>query len=115
VTTIERLSPRLSRRSGGREARRTLRAGPLAGDLRPVRAGLSGGEFRLLDDTAVQKLNDTVFEILDEIGLSQAPQSGIDYMTAIGAILGEDGRLRFPRSLFEDTLAKCARHITLHG
>ena len=36
--TIERLSPRLSRRSGGREARRTLRAGPLADDLRPVRA-----------------------------------------------------------------------------
>ena len=41
--TIERLSPRLSRRSGGREARRTLRAAPLADDLRPVRAGLSGG------------------------------------------------------------------------
>ena len=60
-------------------------------------------------------INDTVFQILDEIGLSQAPQSGIDYMTAIGAILGEDGRLRFPRSLVEDTLAKCARHITLYG
>ena len=113
--TIERLSPRLSRRSGGREARRTLRAGPLADDLRPVRAGLSGGSFRPLDDAAMTAINDTVFQILDEIGLSQAPQSGIDYMTAVGAILGEDGRLRFPRSLVEDTLAKCARHITLYG
>ena len=44
--TIERLSSRLSRRSGGREARRALRAGPLADDLCPVRAGLSGGSFR---------------------------------------------------------------------
>ena len=115
MVTTERLFPRSSRRSGGREARRTLRAAPLADDLRPVRAGLSGGSFRPLDDAAIAAINDTVFQILDEIGLSQAPQSGIDYMTAVGAILGEDGRLRFPRSLVEDTLAKCARHITLYG
>ena len=95
VMTIERLYTRSSRRSGGREARRTLRAAPLADDLRPVRAGLSGGQFRPLDDAAMTAINDTVFQILDEIGLSQAPQSGIDYMTAVGAILGEDGRLRF--------------------
>ena len=113
--TIERLFPRSSRRSGGREARRTLRAAPLADDLRPVRPGLSGGQFRPLDDAAMAAINDTVFQILDDIGLSQAPQSGIDYMTAVGAILGEDGRLRFPRSLVEDTLANCARHITLYG
>ena len=49
-------------------------------------------------------INDAVFQILDEIGLSQAPQLGIDYMAAVGAILDEDGRLRFPRSLVEDTL-----------
>ena len=35
--SIERLFPRSSRRSGGREARRSLRAAPLADDLRPVR------------------------------------------------------------------------------
>ena len=112
---IERLVPRSSRRSGGREARRTLRAAPLADDLRPVRPGLPGGQFRPLGGTAIQAINDTVFQILDEIGLSQAPQSGIDCMTAVGAILGEDGRLRFPRRLVEHTLANCARHITLYG
>jgi trimethylamine--corrinoid protein Co-methyltransferase len=36
-------------------------------------------------------------------------------MTDAGAILGDDGRLRFPRGLIEGTLAKCARNITLHG
>ena len=89
--SVERLFPRSSRRSGGREARRSLRAAPLADDLQPVRAGLSGGQFKPLDDAAVQAVNDTVFQILDEIGLSQAPQSGIDYMTKAGAVLGEDG------------------------
>jgi len=104
-----------SRRSGGREARRNLRAAPLAEDLRPIRAGLEGGNFKPLDAAAVQAVDATVYQILEEIGLSQAPDSGVKYMTDAGAILGDDGRLRFPRGLVEDTLAKCARHITLHG
>ena len=36
-------------------------------------------------------------------------------MTDAGAVLGDDGRERFPRALVEDTLAKCARNITLYG
>ena len=88
-----------SRRSGGREARRNLRAAPLAEDLRPIRAGLEGGNFKPLDAAAVQAVDATVYQILEEIGLSQAPDSGVKYMTDAGAILGDDGRLRFPRGL----------------
>jgi len=47
--------------------------------------------------------------------LVDAPQSGIDYMTAAGAMLGDDGRLRFPRALVEDTIAKANRSVTLHS
>ena len=36
-------------------------------------------------------------------------------MTKAGAILGADGRLRFPRALVEDMLALAARDITLFG
>ncbi len=115
MKTIEKDFPKSGRRAGGREARRMLRAAPLSEDLRPVRAGLVGGQFKPLDDAAVKAVNDTVFQILDEIGLSQAPKSGIDYMTTAGATLGEDGRLRFPRALVEDTLANCGRNITIHG
>ena len=115
MKNFERLIPRSGRRSGGREARRSLRVAPLAEDLRPVRAGLSGGQFKPLDDAAVQAINDTVFQILAEIGLSQAPDSGIGYMTKAGTQLGDDGRLRFPRALVEDTLANGAQHITLCG
>ncbi|MGA0181555.1 MAG: trimethylamine methyltransferase family protein [Candidatus Puniceispirillaceae bacterium] len=110
-----RTIPHSSRRSGGREARRTLRAAPLAVDLRPVRAGLEGGNFKPLDAAAVKAVDATVYQILEEIGLSQAPDTGIKYMTEAGAVLGDDGRLRFPRALVEHTLAICGRHITLHG
>ncbi|MBL6595464.1 MAG: trimethylamine methyltransferase family protein [Candidatus Puniceispirillum sp.] len=110
-----RTIPHSSRRSGGREARRTLRAAPLAEDLRPVRAGLEGGNFKPLNAAAVKAVDATVYQILEEIGLSQAPDTGIKYMTEAGAVLGDDGRLRFPRALVEHTLAICGRHITLYG
>ena len=110
-----RYIPQSNRRSGGREARRSERAAPLADELRPVRPGLSGGTFKPLSDASVKAIEDTMYQILDEIGLSQAPESGVKYMTDAGAIAGDDGRIRFPRALVEDTLAKAARHITIHG
>ena len=110
-----RYIPQSNRRSGGREARRSERAAPLADELRPVRPGLSGGTFKPLSDASVKAIEDTVYQILDEIGLSQAPESGVKYMTDAGAIAGDDGRIRFPRALVEDTLAKAARHITIQG
>jgi trimethylamine--corrinoid protein Co-methyltransferase len=91
------------------------RAAPLAEELRPVRAGLAGGQYRPLDVAAVKAIDSAVYQILEEIGLSQAPETGIRYMTAAGAIAGDDGRIRFPRALVDDMLAKAARNITLHG
>jgi trimethylamine--corrinoid protein Co-methyltransferase len=39
----------------------------------------------------------------------------VAYLTGAGAILGSDGRIRFPRALIEDTIAKANREITLFG
>ena len=103
------------RRAGGRAARVALRAAPLADDIRPIRAGMSGGQYRPLTDEGVQRIHEAALDALETIGLSQAPESGVASMTAAGAILGDDGRLRFPRALVEDMLAKAARGITLHG
>ena len=102
-----------SRRAGGRLARRTARAAPLAEHLRPVRAGLPGGRYQPLSQEGLERIHQAVLEALETIGLADAPQSGIDHMTAAGAILGEDGRLRFPRTLIEDTIASANRSITL--
>ena len=90
----DRNIPNSSRRSGGREARRSLRAAPLARYLRPVRAGLEGGQFKPLSAESLKSIDVTVYRILEEIGLSQVPESGIKYMTNAGAVLGDDGRVR---------------------
>jgi trimethylamine--corrinoid protein Co-methyltransferase len=105
----------MKRRSGGRAARVALRRAPLAEDLRPVRAGLEGGQYRPLTDAQVQRIHNAALDALEQIGLSQAPASGVKIMTDAGAILGDDGRIRFPRALVEDMLAKAARNITLYG
>ena len=97
--------PQSNRRSGGREARRTLRSAPLADELRPVRPGMIGGTFRPLKDTGVAAIEDAVYQILEEIGLSQAPESGVAYMTNVGAFAGDDGRIRFPRPVVRKMLA----------
>ena len=105
----------ISRRQGGRAARRAERARPLAADIRPVRPGLNGGTYAPLSDIDVANIHEAALKVLEEIGLADAPPSGVEVMTAAGAILGDDGRLRYPRALVEDMLAKAARDITLHS
>ena len=107
--------PRRAARAGGREARRALRAAPLAENMRPVRAGLEGGQYRPLTDAGLERIHQAALEALEVIGLSQAPESGVKAMTEAGAILGEDGRIRFPRALVDDMLAVAARDITLYA
>lgn len=104
-----------SRRTGGRAARKAMREAPLAENLRPVRAGMSGGQYGPLTVADQTRIHQAALTALEEIGLADAPPSGIEVMTAAGAELGEDGRLRYPRSLVEDMLAKAARDITLYG
>ena len=107
--------PARARRSGGRSARVALRAAPLADDVKPVRAGMPGGQYKPLTEAGMAKIHASALEALEVIGLSQAPKSGVEIMTAAGAIQGDDGRLRFPRALVEDMLAVAARDITLHA
>lgn len=108
-------APTKGRRSGGRSARVALRSAKLAEELRPVHAGLVGGQYKPLTDAAVKRIHEAALDALEQIGLSEAPESGVKILTEAGAILGEDGRIRFPRALVEDMLAVAARDITLHG
>ena len=110
----EPAAPR-GRRSGGRQARLALRSRPLDDDIKPIRPGMSGGLYRPLSDADVLRIHAAALDALEEIGLADAPPSGVEIMTGAGAILGDDGRLRFPRALVEDMLAVAARDITLHG
>ncbi|WP_341860965.1 trimethylamine methyltransferase family protein [Gymnodinialimonas sp. 57CJ19] len=106
---------RKGRRGGGRAARVAARAAALPDALRPIRAGMEGGTLKVLSDAQVTQIHEAALQALETIGLADAPQSGIDLMVSVGAVLGEDGRLRFPRQVVEDALGKAARGITLMG
>ena len=104
---------RPARARGGRAARVAARSAPLADALRPIRPGMAGGQYRPLSDAGMARIHEAALDALEQIGLSQAPPSGVLAMTAAGAVQGDDGRLRFPRALVEDMLAIAARDITL--
>ena len=104
-----------NRRAGGRAARKAARAAPLSDAMRPVRPGMQGGTYKPLTQLDMDRINEAALTALEEIGLADAPQSGIDIMVGAGAILGDDGRLRYPRALIEDMLAKANREITLNA
>ncbi len=105
----------MARRSGGRQAKIALRKAALAEDLKPVHAGETGGQYRPLKDADIEAINATVFKILEEVGFAQATPHCIEVCTAIGAVYGDDERLRFPRAVIEEAMEKCCRNLTLHG
>ena len=92
------------RRSGGRNARHALRAAPLTEEIKPVRKGMSGGKYKPLSDDGVAKVHESALDILENIGMNSATETCIAACTSVGAIYGEDGRLRFPRSVVEHAL-----------
>ncbi len=113
--SVEIEDKRGNRRGGGRAARVATRMAPLADDLRPVRAGLPGGQYNPLTEAGVLRIHEAALDALEQVGLSQAPPSGAAAMVKAGAILGDDGRLRFPRALVEDMVAIAARAFPLYG
>ncbi|MEM6625047.1 MAG: trimethylamine methyltransferase family protein [Pseudomonadota bacterium] len=115
MNKIDTQDAKRARRAGGRSARQAMRAAPLAEDVRPVRAGMNGGTYKPLSDAGIAKIHASALDALEQIGIADAPDSGIEILTGAGAILGDDGRIRFPRALVEDSLAKAAREITLFG
>ncbi|MGF1668665.1 MAG: trimethylamine methyltransferase family protein [Acidimicrobiia bacterium] len=102
-------------RRRGRDAHRALRAAGTPDELRPVRAGVEGGRYRPLEDTEVLRIHNAALDVLEEIGLADAPPSGLELMVARGAVQGGDGRLRFPRAAVEDMIALAGRHFPLYG
>ena len=67
---------------------------------------MEGGTYRPLSQIDMDRINEAALSALEEIGLADAPQSGIDIMVAAGAIYGDDGRLRYPREKALEKLPK---------
>ena len=106
---------RPSGRAGGRAARREIRAAPLSDDIRPIRAGMSGGSYTPLSSADVLKIHRAALQLLEEVGFGQAIPTCVEACTRAGASYGADKRLRFPAALVEDTVRRAARRFPLHG
>ena len=103
------------RRRGGRAARQAVRAAPLSEDIRPVRPGMEGGQYKPLTDAEVLKIHNAALDVLETVGLCDAIPSCIEAVTAAGGRLSDEGRLLFPRALIEDTIAKAARNFPIYA
>lgn len=105
----------MARRSGGRQARHALRAAPLADDIKPVNPGEPGGSYKPLTETDISAIDKNIFRILEDIGFNQATPHCAETCTAYGAVLGNDGRLRFPREVVEKAIEQAEQKLVLHG
>ncbi len=95
------------RRSGGRKARRAARADSTQG--RAVQAGMPGGVYKPLGESDIRRISDTALDLLENIGIADPIPEILQYALPGGCILGDDNRLRFPRTLIEDLIDISAR------
>jgi trimethylamine--corrinoid protein Co-methyltransferase len=102
-----------SRRAGGRDARRALRAAGVRGQA--VQPGMTGGAYKPLSDRDIQQINDTALDILENIGIGEPIPEILHYAIPGGCKLGDDGRLRFPRALVEDLVDVSAREYVAYA
>jgi trimethylamine--corrinoid protein Co-methyltransferase len=105
----------LSRRRGGRDARRAMRSRPIPVEEAAVHPGQEGGHYRPLSQRDMERIHEAALHLLETVGLAQSIPSCVEAMEAKGARLGSDGRLRIPRALVEDTIASAARKFPLPG
>jgi len=103
----------MTRRAGGRKTRVALRTAPLAEELKPVRPGESGGQYRPLTDSDTEAIIENCFRILEEVGFSQATPHCIEACSAYGAELGNDGRLRMSPEVVQKALDATPSELTL--
>lgn len=81
----------------------------------PIPANIEGGRYTPLNSADVTRIDQVVRNILQQIGLSEAPDIVVETITAAGGKLDADGRLTYPPNLIDDALQGLSRNFTLHG
>ena len=103
-------------RRGGREARRILRLSPQVADTRPVRGGMEHAQqFRPLSDLDMVRIHRAALDVLETVGIGDCMPSTIEYLTGVGCLLQDNGRITFPRALVEDYIPRINRDFLLAG
>lgn len=104
-----------SGRRGGRAARVAARAAEPAEEDRAVRPGTPGGSYRPLTAAGLTDVFETALHLLEYTGMGTPIDEFIQVVVDAGGSLGEDGRLRFPRSMVEKAIETAASSFVWHG
>lgn len=97
-------------RKGGRKGR--LDRPPAA---RAVRPGMTGGRYRPLSEHEIDRVHQTVLDVLENIGMGTPIPQLQDHALRRGCHLNEHGRLCFPRGLVEDVIAASPKQLSYLG
>ena len=78
---------------------------------RPVWLGIKGGNYKPLTERDIQQIHHTALDILEKIGIANPIPELLEAVDGKGCVLGDDGRLRFPRTLIEEVIAHATKEI----
>ncbi|SHI62381.1 trimethylamine---corrinoid protein Co-methyltransferase [Shimia gijangensis] len=105
----------MSTSPGRRTSRRSRTSTSSAPVVSPVQAGMHGGHYTPLTQTEIERIHALVLRLLEDLGLSQVTPSLEARAVEAGCWVDDNNRLRFPRALVEDMIARTRRKFTLHG
>jgi trimethylamine--corrinoid protein Co-methyltransferase len=80
-----------------------------------VRPGQSGGLYKPLSEGDIKRIHDAALDVLEDVGVGDPIPEVLQYAVPGGCILGDDNRLRFPRALVEDLIARSAEEYPLYA
>ncbi|GAW35572.1 trimethylamine methyltransferase [Roseovarius sp. A-2] len=81
----------------------------------PVNPGMVGGQYHPLSQSEMVRIHELVLRLLADLGLSQITPSLEARAVTAGCWVDDAGRLRFPRALVDDVIARTRRKFILHG
>ncbi len=98
---------------GGRIGRLAQRAAKPAFD--PCPPGQIGGMYKPLSEADLRRIYDTALDLLEKLGIGEAPDRLRNDLLAVGAVDNGKGRVLFPPELVEEAIDQAAKTFTLHG
>ena len=97
------MSNRSRRRQHRRESQATDKISP------------NTGRMKFFSDTQLRSIHDASLQILDSIGLSDAPEEAIRLICDNGGSLTDSGRLTFPEKLVNEAISSLRKSFILHA
>ncbi|MEP0940656.1 MAG: trimethylamine methyltransferase family protein [Rhizobiaceae bacterium] len=103
-----------SGRAGGRKSRVAARTAPVS-EIKPCPPGQLGGQYKPLSDADRDRIVDTAYKILAEIGMGEVPPEFEKLALKKGGQINHLGRLTFSRDLMEDIVDGAAKGFVYYG